>query len=190
MPKNDSCPPLGTLLQQADLVSASQIEIALQDQKQYQYRIGEILALHGWLKQETADFFAQEWLKLLQQPDKQRLGEYLLSAGLLDRGQVQNILFLQRKTSIRFGALAVLKSWVKPTTLNFFLTSLFYNCGDASLEVSDILRYILATRKITRQQHNDLVTLMSKEESLTPSELASIGEICHRLNRGDLEVVD
>lgn len=48
---------LGTVLQQADLVSSTQVKIALREQAQFKNkRIGEILARRGWLKQETADF--------------------------------------------------------------------------------------------------------------------------------------
>ncbi|NJK49179.1 hypothetical protein HC931_14245 [Candidatus Gracilibacteria bacterium] len=52
---------MGELLEDAGLVSPAQIEIALQDQTIYaDMRIGEILALRGWLKQETADFFVDK----------------------------------------------------------------------------------------------------------------------------------
>ena len=58
---------LGMILLEADLVSVSQIQVALQDQL---YRpdllLGEILATRGWINPETADFFAQDWSYLLQ----------------------------------------------------------------------------------------------------------------------------
>ncbi len=48
--------PLGQILVEAGLISMSQIELALKEQKQTNLKIGEILTLHGWIKQETADF--------------------------------------------------------------------------------------------------------------------------------------
>ena len=54
--------PLGRVLLTAGLVSCSQLEVALKDQvHHYNMQLGEILALRGWLKAETADFFAEEW---------------------------------------------------------------------------------------------------------------------------------
>lgn len=116
---------LGTLLQQADLVSAVQIEVALKDQARYpNIRIGEILALRGWLKQETADFFAQHWKIIKEQKRQQPLGYYLKEAALLDEEQISQILAEQAKLSLRFGVLAVDKGWLKQTTVNFFLKHL------------------------------------------------------------------
>ena len=119
--------PLGKVLQQADLVSAAQIEVALQDQSFSQLPIGEILALRGWVKQETADFFAQQWSTVLKQPRKQPLGYYLQAAALLDEQQIDTILSEQKhgQTWIRFGALVVFKGWLKQTTIDFFLKHLF-----------------------------------------------------------------
>jgi tetratricopeptide (TPR) repeat protein len=114
--------PLGQVLQQADLISTTQIEIALQEQTQAEnIRIGQILALRGWLKQETADFFAEQWPTLLSQESKQPLGHYLKEAGLLNEHQIKTILYEQREMGLRFGELAVLKGWIKPTTISFFL---------------------------------------------------------------------
>ncbi|NMF66425.1 hypothetical protein [Brasilonema octagenarum] len=114
--------PLGEVLQLADLISIAQIEFALQEQIQNKnMRLGEILALQGWIKQETADFFAQKWSDLLNQKPKQPLGEYLKKAGLLDEYQVKTILCEQKQMGLRFGELAVQKGWLKPTTINFFL---------------------------------------------------------------------
>ena len=119
--------PLGQVLQQADLVSAAQIEVALRDQSFYQLPIGEILALRGWVKQETADFFAQQWSTILRQPRTQPLGYYLQAAALLDEQQIDTILSEQKhgQTWIRFGALVVFKGWLKQTTIDFFLKHLF-----------------------------------------------------------------
>jgi tetratricopeptide (TPR) repeat protein len=113
---------LGEVLQQAGLISAIQIEIALRDQTQVNnMRIGEILASRGWIKQETADFFAERWPILVSQKWRQPLGQYLLEAGLLNAYQIKTILFEQTERKLRFGELAVLKGWIEPTTINFFL---------------------------------------------------------------------
>ncbi|OKH17722.1 hypothetical protein NIES593_22870 [Hydrococcus rivularis NIES-593] len=132
VPQFSSSKPLGNILQEADLVSASQIELALQDQTCYRdLRIGEILALRGWLKQETADFFVEQWPALLQQKRQMPLGYYLRAAGLLDEQQLRLLLSEQGRIGLRLGALAVLKGWLKPTTLEFFLK---YLCPDRQSE--------------------------------------------------------
>jgi hypothetical protein len=86
-------------------------------------RIGEILALRGWLKQETADFFAERWPSLLSQKSKQPLGQYLKEAALLSEKQIKLILLQQKqkKLQLRFGTLVVLNGWLKPSTIEFFL---------------------------------------------------------------------
>ncbi len=120
--------PLGAILQQAALVSSAQIELVLQDQKIYtDLKIGEILALRGWVKQETCDFFAQEWLKIINDTEKRPLGYYLKEAGLLDETQIEQILAEQKRLWMRFGALAVLQGCVKQGTVDFFLKYLSTN---------------------------------------------------------------
>ncbi|NJM86696.1 MAG: hypothetical protein HC847_05305 [Hydrococcus sp. RU_2_2] len=124
--------PLGKILQQADLVTANQIDVALEHQSEYpDLRIGEILALRGWIKLETADFFAEHWSNLLQQQPKQPLGYYLQKATLLDEEQISELLSEQTKiekrmgVNLRLGAIAVLKGWLKQSTLDYFLKHLF-----------------------------------------------------------------
>ena len=117
---------IGTILQEADLVSLSQIERALQEKNQYPHlRLGELLAMHGWVKSETADFFVQDWSNVLKNQDKDPLGYYLQQAALLDQDQIELILAEQRKTGIRFGTVAVLQGLLKSTTLDFFLSYLY-----------------------------------------------------------------
>jgi hypothetical protein len=116
---------IGLLLQEAALVSPAQIEVALLDQSIYtDLRLGEILALRGWVKQETADFFAECWSAEIDLEQDYPLGYYLKSAALLDEQQVQDILKEQPNLGLRFGAIAVLKGWVRQETLNFFLDHL------------------------------------------------------------------
>ncbi|ACB50395.1 hypothetical protein cce_1044 [Crocosphaera subtropica ATCC 51142] len=122
--------PLGTILQEAKLITPYQVETALNEQKKHpQRRLGEILAEKGWIKQQTADFFAEEWEKVLtqaQQGTPQSLGYYLREAGLIDDYQLDDILAEQGQGRMwmRIGALAVLKGWLNQTTVDFLLTHL------------------------------------------------------------------
>ncbi|WP_013323036.1 hypothetical protein [Gloeothece verrucosa] len=119
--------PLGLILQEADLISVPQIELALKDQAQFKYlRIGEILALRGWIKQQTADFFAEEWPKLLANPTSKRqpIGYYLQAAALLNEQQIDNILIDQQLLGTKFASTAILKGWIRQKTMNFFLKNL------------------------------------------------------------------
>lgn len=117
---------LGVILQEASLISTPQIQLALRDQTYYpDLRLGEIIAMRGWLKQETADFFAQNWLELLQQRRNKPLGYYLQQSALLEKKDIAAILEEQRNTGIRFGAIAVLQGLLKSQTVDFFLIHLF-----------------------------------------------------------------
>ena len=125
--KESNTKPLGEILQEADLLSSAQIQVALQDQSIYQnMRIGEILVLRGWIEQKTVDFFAENWCRLLKENHKKPIGYYFREAGLLSPQQVQMILFEQRQKNlkIRFGKLAVEKGWLTRKTVNFFLENL------------------------------------------------------------------
>ncbi len=113
--------PLGAVLQQAGLVSEEQVESALEEQKGTKCRIGEILAAHGWIAQESANFFAEEWPQLRRQASRQKIGQYLRRAALLKDAQVESILAAQRQKRLKFGSLAVLNGWVRQQTVNFFL---------------------------------------------------------------------
>jgi hypothetical protein len=117
---------LGEILQQADLISEKQILLAFHEQGQYpELKIGEILALRGWITLKTADFFAENWKLLLDQNNQYPLGYYLKEAGLLSEEQIARVLVEQETLWLRFGAVAVLKGWLKKTTLDFFLRHLF-----------------------------------------------------------------
>jgi hypothetical protein len=124
---------LGELLRAADLVTISQIESALKDKMQHpDLRIGEILAQKNLIKPETADFFAQDWTKVIIESEKSALGYYLKQAALLDNEQIELILAEQRASGIRFGTVAVFQGFIKSTTLDFFLTNLFPEESDVS----------------------------------------------------------
>lgn len=117
---------LGEVLCDAALISPAQVDVTLRDQQQHlEMRFGEILVLRGWLKQETADFFAEQWREALQEKPKAAIGRYLKRAGLLSAEQVDSILEEQGRTGYKFGALAVLRGWIDQQTLDFFLESLY-----------------------------------------------------------------
>ena len=118
--------PIGEILQEAGLITSPQLEVALRDQTYYQdMRLGEILALRGWIKQDTADFFVQEWFKLVNQRIEHPIGFYLQKAGLLTEQDIKFILLEQNKYSLRFGDTAVKQGLIKPNTVNFFVQNLF-----------------------------------------------------------------
>ncbi len=117
--------PLGLVLQKAGLISLEQVKIALQAKKSLpSRRIGEILAIRGWIKPETANFFAEQWPNFLVNQKLQPLGQYLKAAGLISDRHIDTILQEQATTHLKFGDYAVLKGLISQTTLNFFLQQL------------------------------------------------------------------
>ncbi len=121
--------PLGAVLQKAGLVSSDQIQQALKQQSQNNenLRIGEILASQGRINPKTADFFAECWSTLVEEKQKQPIGQYLKQAALLDEKQIQIILDEQKNTNLKFGELAIAKGWLKQATVDFFLKYLAAN---------------------------------------------------------------
>lgn len=119
--------PLGEILIEAGLVTAAQLEFALQQQTTEKRLIGEILASHNWIKQQTADFFVEQWSNLLQQKQKKPLIYYLRQAGLLDEQQIAFLLREQKQQnkSTRFHRLAVERGLIKQITIDFFLANIF-----------------------------------------------------------------
>lgn len=118
--------PIGEILQEAALITPPQLEVALRDQIYYEdMRLGEILALRGWIEQDTADFFVQDWFKLVNRRIDRPLGFYLNKAGLISEEDIKNILREQHLSSLRFGDTAVQQGLIKPKTVNFFLKNLF-----------------------------------------------------------------
>jgi len=111
---------LGVLLQDAHLISDFQIQIALIDQQAYGMRLGDVLVLHGWLKQETLDFFLSRWNYVLKKHENISLEYCLQAAGLLSEQQIQLIQREQTRKSQDFGSIAVRQGWLKQNTINFF----------------------------------------------------------------------
>ncbi|WLT38959.1 hypothetical protein NON20_04345 [Synechocystis sp. B12] len=116
--------PIGIILQEAKLITPGQLEVALYEQKQFQMLLGEILSHHGWISQETADFFVDLWPAMVGQPVQGPIGYYLKMAHLLDEDQIERILREQRRLGVRFGSVAVLKGWLKEETINFFVKNI------------------------------------------------------------------
>ena len=120
--------PLGQLLSEAGLISAQQIELALKEQitNDKNTKIGEIFASRGWIKQETADFFVEQWYKLVEQKQKQPLVYYLQQAALLDEDQIEDILEIQSKSAkkVRFHHVALHKGLIEKETIDFFIRNL------------------------------------------------------------------
>ena len=114
--------PLGTILQQAGLVTGKQVEQALKQQKKnHDRKIGDILVSRGRINPQTADFFAERWYELLLEKPQQPIGQYLKQAALLSESQIQKILQEQQQTKQKFGELAIAKGWIEDKTINFFL---------------------------------------------------------------------
>ncbi|MGK7932784.1 MAG: hypothetical protein AB4041_15315 [Microcystaceae cyanobacterium] len=131
LPKQDNSLKLGKILTEAHLISCDQLEVALLEQSLYpEQRLGEILAMQGRIKQQTADFFVERWPEVVQeasQVHKRHLGEYLLEAGLLSSEQIAEILEEQQNSGLwqRFGAIAAFKGLLALSTVEFFLSHLF-----------------------------------------------------------------
>lgn len=122
--------PLGELLVSAGLISADQLRLALHNQTipgYENFRIGEILSLRGWVKQDTCDFFATRWPELLRNlsvSERQKIGFYLLEAHLLTPQQKIKILEIQQYRNALFGQIAATQGFVKQQTVDFFVTQL------------------------------------------------------------------
>jgi len=154
--------PLGILLQKAGLISAREIEVALEDQKHHSnLKFGQILATRGWVKQKTADFFADEWdsmiLEVKRGEAKYRLGESLEKAGLLNALQIQEILELQKMTNKCFGQIAVEQGYIKENTLTLFMKNLCsYNHKYLNETVDSMLN---SAKKFVKIQNYSLAIL-------------------------------
>lgn len=125
---------IGEILLEAGLISSEQIKIALAVQRQcLELRIGEILAIKGWLKQETVDFFVKTCLenKPVTYNQNQPIGYFFQKAGILTEEQVNNVLKDQKKLGIKFCYLAVMKGFLKEKTADFFLENISIKIPEA-----------------------------------------------------------
>lgn len=153
--------PIGEILTEADLITKPQLEVALRDQIYNENMLlGEILALRGWIKQDTADFFVQEWYRLVNRRIEYPIGFYLNKAGLLSDRDIQIILEEQSKYSLRFGDIAVKKGLLKPNTVNFFVKNLFPSQLHFSARTTEVKS---AKNIITKDDITYWVTLSSQK---------------------------
>ena len=67
----------------------------------------------------------QDWSKLIALKERKALGYYLERAGLIEEKEIKKVLAEQEVSNLKFGTLAVLKGYIKPETLDFFLFYLF-----------------------------------------------------------------
>ena len=117
--------PLGLVLQKAGLISDEQLATALQEKSRLSnLKLGEIMAIRGWIKLETANFFAEQWPQLLNQFQNRPLGQYFKAAALLSEYQINDILQQQQRTGLKFGSVAVLNGLLAQNTVDFFLEQL------------------------------------------------------------------
>jgi hypothetical protein len=118
---------IGEILQEAGLISSAQLEIALADQSNFvKLKIGEILVLRGWLKQQTVDFLVESFLEreLTNSQKNYPIGQYFKQAGLLSEIQINTIIQQQKQLGIKFCQLAVMKGFLNQQTADFFLKNL------------------------------------------------------------------
>lgn len=119
--------PIGEILIEAGLIPIHQLEIALEEQKHNKLKVGEILVLHGWIKQDTVEFFVEQWPQLIESTQRHPLVYYFQQAKLLTDEQVQAIARLQKlkHKKTRFHHLAVEQGYLKRSTVDYFLAHLF-----------------------------------------------------------------
>ena len=163
--------PLGNLLISAGLISDYQIQVALQDQTyNSNLLIGEILALRGWIAQETADFFAIEFPQILKQQKRKKIGFYLKQAKLLNEEQINSILQEQKTNLIRFGSIAVLKGYLKQQTLDFLSETLFKKNIDSSYIMTfapkETFKQSNVNQKLKEQNNKKVQKKSSKDTSI------------------------
>ena len=113
--------PIGSLLQQAGLLSQEQIEEILQAQAQSYQRFGDLAVQQGWIKAKTVDFFVEELPKVAIAQQERNVGHCCQAAALLDDVQIETILKEQQQVGLQFEEIAVSKGWLTPQTVNFFL---------------------------------------------------------------------
>lgn len=211
--------PLGQLLSEAGLITAQQIETALIDQLLHNpdTRIGQILASKGWIEQQTADFFVEQWHELLHSQPKKPLVYYFRQAGLLSETQINEILVErnQNQAKIRFHHLAVKKGWIKQETVDFFVKNLLasgkkqqalnsnafatpyellknYIRGETNFQRSQLKKIKLnhVTLKGVNLNHSDLTSAELTQANLSNSSLRVVNLTQANLEKAILKEVD
>jgi hypothetical protein len=123
---------ISEVFQEAGLISDAQLQIALQDQKLYkeiQYKVGELLVLHGWISQATAQFFIKYLRQELTIARHKHLGDYLLEAGLINGEQLFDVMREDKTICLNeklFAQKILARGLVKEKTLEFFLEQIMH----------------------------------------------------------------
>ncbi|NCO74567.1 MAG: hypothetical protein GW795_11575 [Cyanobacteria bacterium] len=117
---------IGEILVEAGLISSAQLKVVLSDQSQFfKFKIGEILALRGWLKKETVDFLVDICIENnLTKYESKPIGYYFQRASLLTEIQINTILKEQKQLGLKFCHLAVIKGFFSQQTADFFLENI------------------------------------------------------------------
>ena len=88
--QNSSKKPLGQYLIEAKLLTPAHIEVALYDQKERGYRLGDILAMRGWVQEEIIEWIVQNKLLPERQVKENDLETVLLSLkAVLERQEAE-----------------------------------------------------------------------------------------------------
>ncbi|MFN5513546.1 MAG: hypothetical protein ACK5CA_02010 [Cyanobacteriota bacterium] len=184
--------PIGLILQEADLITPAQIEVALQDQQYVELPLGEILALHGWIRQQTADFFVEEWPRLTVGPLDCPLGHYLRQAALLEEHQIQEILREQKRLGVRFGSVAVIKGWLRPKTLDYFLENLIpQSATDSAFQVRRVEEIPTPSPREAPRRKTESGLIFSESTITVPKGFALVGvNVNNNVNNIDHENYD
>lgn len=168
--------PLGEILIEAGLVSLDQIEFALYEQANKNLKIGQILAHHNWIKQETADFFVNQWPQILQSQEKKPLVYYFKLAGLLSPSQIDTVLQKQQQKSSRprrFHKLVVQLGYLEQNTVDFFLSKIFGSNQIANSKELGTVKSFEILRKYIQGQR-DFSHIAFKEAKLNDITLKEI----------------
>lgn len=117
--------PLGKVLYHAGLLSAEELQLVLEKQKENKYQIpmGGIIKELGLLSSETVEFFAEELPSIIESNQVWRIGDYLQKANLINSSQIEEIMKKQSKSSssLRLGELIVYEGYVSKQTMDWFI---------------------------------------------------------------------
>lgn len=152
---------------QAGLLNEVQVQVAMHDLEiNSDLRLSEVLALRGWIAEETVDFFELLWDMRLQQGDRKNIGQYFLEARLITEEQLNDVLEEQKRSHLLFGEVAVLKGYLKQETVHFFVKHLFPD----RLQISKVSPLARAMPSNNNAQHTTgrNMTMQQMEENIAP----------------------
>jgi mannitol/fructose-specific phosphotransferase system IIA component (Ntr-type) len=112
---------LGELLVQAGHITGEQLEQAIVEQKRSGEKIGEVLSRQGLLTKRELDGvldYQQNQSIAKPAPGPLRLGEILVSAGTISRGQLEDALGKQSVSRKKLGELLIDEVYALPHHIN------------------------------------------------------------------------